>query len=122
MGPPPGASLPDAHDCIMVRIKRSYRIQVCSKTRSQWRAPLGSPQTSTDQRLKSCQQNPRSANLIAGEGTKKRLSRYEQRNLQPTKTRLDRKSPIQVRIPFAPAANQERTLRDAALSRSSANT
>src|SRR5262249_36118047 len=42
MGPPPGASLPDAHDCIMVRIKRSYRIQVCSKTRSQWRAPLGS--------------------------------------------------------------------------------
>ena len=42
MGPPPGASLPDAHDCIMVRIKRSYRIQVCSKTRSQWRAPLRS--------------------------------------------------------------------------------
>ena len=39
MGPPPGASHgsspwaeghADAHDCIMVRIKRSYRIQVCS--------------------------------------------------------------------------------------------
>src|SRR5215472_10065743 len=26
----------------MVRIKRSYRIQVCRETRSQWRAPLGS--------------------------------------------------------------------------------
>ena len=32
----------DAHDCIMVRIKRSYRIQVCgTKMCPQWRAPLG---------------------------------------------------------------------------------
>src|ERR1700741_3633708 len=29
MGPPPGAFAADAHDCIMVRIKRPYRIQVC---------------------------------------------------------------------------------------------
>ena len=29
----------DAHDCIMVRIKRSYRIQVCgTKIRPQWRS------------------------------------------------------------------------------------
>ena len=40
MGPPPGAS-PPMHDCIMVRIKRSYRIQVCgTKICRQWRTPL----------------------------------------------------------------------------------
>ena len=48
----------DAHDRIMVRIKRSYRIQVCdTKIRPQWRAPLGSStdrQTSTDQAPKLC--------------------------------------------------------------------
>ena len=39
----------DAHDCIMVRIKRSYRVQVCgTKMRPQWRAPLGSLNRPTD--------------------------------------------------------------------------
>jgi hypothetical protein len=46
-GPAARSFAADAHDCIMVRIKQSYRIQVCgTKQRPQWRAPLGS---STDQ-------------------------------------------------------------------------
>ena len=42
-GPAARSFAADAHDCIMVRIKRSYRIQVCgTKRHPQWRAPLGS--------------------------------------------------------------------------------
>ena len=55
MGPPPGASPPDAHDCIMVRIKRSYRIQVCRKTRFHGELPSDPPQTGTDQTPKLMQ-------------------------------------------------------------------
>ena len=41
-GPAALSFVADAHDCIMVRIKRPYRIQVCgTKMRRQWRAPLG---------------------------------------------------------------------------------
>jgi hypothetical protein len=41
-GPAARSFAADAHDCIMVRIKRPYRIQVCgTKMRPQWRAPLG---------------------------------------------------------------------------------
>jgi len=41
-GPAARSFAADAHDCIMVRIKRPYRIQVCgTKMRRQWRAPLG---------------------------------------------------------------------------------
>src|SRR5580704_6026155 len=42
-GPAARSFAADAHDCIMVRIKRPYRIQVCgTKMRPKWRAPLGS--------------------------------------------------------------------------------
>jgi hypothetical protein len=48
-GPAARSFAADAHDCIMVRIKRSYRIQVCgTKIRPQWRAPLGSSIRRTD--------------------------------------------------------------------------
>ena len=41
-GPAARSFAADAHDCIMVRIKRPHRIQVCgTKMRPQWRAPLG---------------------------------------------------------------------------------
>src|SRR5271168_4736145 len=43
-GPAARSFTADAHDCIMVRIKRSYRIQVCGhEDVPHWRAPLGSP-------------------------------------------------------------------------------
>src|SRR3954454_22402900 len=51
----------------------------------------------------------RSANLIAGDGTKNGLSRSEQRTATNQKQPLDTKSPIQVRIRFPPAASQLRT-------------
>src|SRR5689334_19454139 len=48
-GPAARSFAADAHDCIMVRIKRSCRIQVCgAKMRPQWRAPLGSLNRPTD--------------------------------------------------------------------------
>jgi hypothetical protein len=55
----------------------------------------------------------RSANLIAGDGTKNGLSRSEQRTATNQKQPLDRKSPIQVRIRFPPAGSlsQRRTPR-----------
>src|SRR5271166_6053721 len=67
-GPAARSFAADAYDCIMVRIKRSYRIQVCgTKTRPQWRAPLGSStdrQTGTDQKPTLCKK-PLSQFIIA---------------------------------------------------------
>src|SRR5256714_11618286 len=51
----------------------------------------------------------RSANLIAGDGTKNGLSRSEQRTATNQKPLLDTKSPIQVRIQLPPAASPVRT-------------
>jgi hypothetical protein len=51
----------------------------------------------------------RSANLIAGDGTKNGPSRSEQRTATNQKQPLDTKSPIQVRIRFPPAASPLRT-------------
>src|SRR3954453_13997290 len=51
----------------------------------------------------------RSANLIAGDGTKNGLSRSEQRTATNQKQPLDTKSPIQVRIRFPPAVSLVRT-------------
>ena len=48
----------------------------------------------------------RSANLIAGDGTKKALFRSEQRSDDKPKQLLDRKSPIQVRIQLSPAGSR----------------
>src|ERR1700756_3692400 len=41
-GPAARSFAADAYDCIMVRIKRPYRIQVCGTQMRPWRAPLGS--------------------------------------------------------------------------------
>ena len=55
MGPPPGAFAADAHDCIMVRIKPSYRIQVCSaKMRAHGELPSDPLQTGTHRSPKLC--------------------------------------------------------------------
>src|ERR1700748_804295 len=51
----------------------------------------------------------RSANLIAGDGTKNGFSSSEQRTGKNQKRPLDRKSPIQVRIHLPPAESQLRT-------------
>src|SRR5438132_5989384 len=127
----------DAHDRIMVRIKRSYRIQVCgTKMRPQWRAPLGSLNRPTDRHRSDTEAMPkarlavhrrsacsgvkalrntsharrqaaklcyrfgpltpsaRSANLIAGDGTKNGLSRSEQKTGSKTQNnRLTGKAP-----------------------------
>src|SRR5882672_11448711 len=41
MGPPPRSFAADAHDCIMVRSLRTYRIQGCgAMIRARWQAPL----------------------------------------------------------------------------------
>src|SRR5712692_10348736 len=40
MGPPPRSFAADAHDCIMVRSLRTYRIQGCgAMIRARWQAP-----------------------------------------------------------------------------------
>jgi hypothetical protein len=42
LGPPPRSFAADAHDCIMVRSLRTYRIQGCgAMLRARWQAPLG---------------------------------------------------------------------------------
>jgi len=131
----------------MVRIKRSYRIQVCgTKIRPTWRAPLGfstDRQIGTDQtpthakspiavhRRSACSgvkalrntsaarrqaaklcyrfgpltPPARSANLIAGDGTKNGFPAPNKEPAPDQKRLLDRKSPIQVRIRFPPAAS-----------------
>jgi len=122
----------------MVRIKRSYRIQVCgTKIRPTWRAPLGfstDRQIGTDQtpthakspiavhRRSACSgvkalrntsaarrqaaklcyrfgpltPPARSANLIAGDGTKNGFPAPNKEPAPDQKRLLDRKSPIQV--------------------------
>ena len=66
-GPAARSFAADAHDRIMVRIKPSYRIQVCGTKIARWRAPLGSStdrQTGTDQTPKLCKK-PVSQFIIA---------------------------------------------------------
>ena len=136
-GPAARSFAADAYDCIMVRIKRSYRIQVCgTKMRSHGELPSDPQQTDrqvpsrhrTDtkspvavhrpfacsdvkalrntsaarrQAAKLCYRfcpltpSARSADLIAGDGTK---NGFPAPNKEPTtnqKLLLDRKSPIQ---------------------------
>jgi hypothetical protein len=125
-GPAARSFAADAHDCIMVRIKRPYRIQVCgTKMRPQWRAPLGFSKIDRHrQTLKLCRKkapvaghhrsacsgvkalrntsdarrqaaklcyrfgpltpSARSANLIAGDGTK---NGFPAPNKEPAKTK-----------------------------------
>src|SRR5246127_5083182 len=125
-GPAARSFAADAYDCIMVRIKRPYRIQVCGTQMRPWRAPLGSSigrQATRDaeamqkapvavhhrsarsgfkalrntsdasrQAAKLCYRfgpltpSARSANLIAGDGTK---NGFPAPNKEPTTTRND---------------------------------
>ena len=140
-GPAARSFAADAHDCIMVRIKRPYRIQVCGTKM----CPMASSprilkrQTDTVQTLKICKkslsqviiapraQASRRCQTQAPLGGKppsfatvslpdafralrepdrrrrdeERLSRSEQRTGENQKRPLDRKSPIQVRIPVS---------------------
>src|SRR6266446_2846968 len=52
----------------------------------------------------------RSANLIAGDGTKNGFPAPNKEPATNQQRLLDRKSPIQVRIRFPPAASQQRTV------------
>src|SRR5690348_9921961 len=52
----------------------------------------------------------RSANLIAGDGTKNGFPAPNKEPPTNQKSLLDRKSPIQVRIHFPPAGSQQRTV------------
>ena len=150
-GPAARSFAADAHDCIMVRTKRSYRIQVCgTKLRPPWRAPLGFSKIDRHrQTLKLCRKkapvavhhrsacsgvkalrntsdarrqaaklcyrfgpltpSARSANLIAGDGTKNGFPAPNKELTKNQKQPLDRKSPIQVRIRFPPAESPVRT-------------
>ncbi len=143
-GPAARSFAADAHDRIMVRIKRSYRIQVCgTKMRPQWRAPLGSLNRPTDRHRSDTEAMPkarlavhrrsacsgvkalrntsharrqaaklcyrfgpltpsaRSANLIAGDGTKNGLSRSEQKTGSTTQNnRLTGKAPYRFESGF----------------------
>ena len=150
-GPAARSFAADAYDCIMVRIKRSYRIQVCgTKMRSHGELPSDPQQTDRQipsrhrtytkspvavhrryacsdvkalrntsaarrQAAKLCYRfgpltpSARSANLIAGDGTK---NGFPAPNKEPKQTKknqkllLDRKSPIQVRIHLPLAASR----------------
>jgi hypothetical protein len=53
----------------------------------------------------------RSANLIAGDGTKNGVPAPNKEPATNQKRPLDRKSPIQVRIPFPPAVSRVRTFK-----------
>ena len=148
-GPAARSFAADAYDCIMVRIKRSYRIQVCgtkmrshgelpsdpqqtdrqvpSRHRTDTKSPVAVPFACSDvkalrntsaarrQAAKRCYRfgpltpSARSANLIAGDGTK---NGFPAPNKEPKQTKknqkllLDRKSPIQVRIHLPLAASR----------------
>ena len=59
-GPAARSFAADAHDCIMVRIKRPYRIQVCgTKMRPNGELPLDPQQTGRHPRRRSYAKSPR---------------------------------------------------------------
>ena len=65
--------------------------------RGETQAPLGGKPAKLCYRFGPLTPSARSANLIAGDGTKNGLSRSEQRTVRKTqKQSLDRKSPVQV--------------------------
>ena len=141
-GPAARSFAADAHDCIMVRIKRPYRIQVCgTKMRPQWRAPLGFSKIDRHrQTLKLCRKkapvaghhrsacsgvkalrntsdarrqaaklcyrfgpltpSARSANLIAGDGTKNGFSAPNKELAQTRNNQLTRNAPYKFESNF----------------------
>jgi hypothetical protein len=144
-GPAARSFAADAHDRIMVRIKRSYRIQVCDTkmhpmasspriplhrqapagARSYAKSPIAVHRRSAcsgvkalrntsdarRQAAKLCYRfgpltpSARSANLIAGDGTK---NGFPAPNKEPSKNQNDYltgKAPYKVRIRFPPAAS-----------------
>jgi hypothetical protein len=149
-GPAARSFAADAHDCIMVRIKRSYRIQVCGEERPNGELPsdpqqadrqaptrarsyakarlavhhrsacsgvkaLRNTSAARRQAAKLCYRfgpltpSARSANLIVGDGMKNGFPAPNKEPAKNQKRLLDRKSPIQVRIPVPPAASHLRT-------------
>jgi hypothetical protein len=77
--------------------------------RCETQATLGGQAAKLCYRFGPLTPSARSANLIAGDGTKNGLSRSEQRTATNPKPLLDRKSPIQVRIRLPPPASRVRT-------------
>ena len=80
--------------------------------RCETQAPLGGKPPSSATVSVPCPPSARSANLIAGDGTK---NGFLAPNKEPTtnqKLLLDRKSPIQVRIQLAPPRSQRQTVLD----------
>src|SRR3954471_20549039 len=73
--------------------------------RCETQATLGGQAAKLCYRFGPLTPSARSANLIAGDGTKNGLSRSEQRTATNQKPLLDTKSPIQVRIRFPPAGS-----------------
>ena len=146
-GPAARSFAADAHDCIMVRIKRPYRIQVCG-TKMCPNGELASDPQQTDrhrpdaeamqkapvavhrrsacsgvkalrntsdarrQAAKLCYRfgpltpSARSANLIAGDGTKNGFPAPNKEPAKNQKRLLDSKSPIQVQIHLPPAGSR----------------
>jgi hypothetical protein len=149
-GPAARSLAADAHDCNMVRIKRSYRIQVCgTKVRPIASSPRVLRRRGSVKRRSFCKKNPsqfiiaaraqasrrcetqatlggtppscatvsvpltpsaRSANLIAGDGTK---NGFPAPNKEPTRNQnhyLTGKAPYKFESAFPLAVSQERTV------------
>src|SRR3954464_8051712 len=75
--------------------------------RCETQATLGGQAAKLCYRFGPLTPSARSANLIAGDGTKNGLSRSEQRTATNPKPLLDTKSPIQVRILLPPAVSPQ---------------
>jgi hypothetical protein len=78
--------------------------------RCETQAPLGGTAAKLCYRFGPLTPSARSANLIAGDGTKNGFPAPNNKLSAQPKQPLDRKSPIQVRIHLSPAASQVRTM------------
>src|SRR5438309_1189234 len=97
---------PDAEMCkVLPQFIIAPRAQASRRCETQ--ASLGGQAAKLCYRFGPLTPSARSANLIAGDGTKNGLSRSEQRTATNPKRPLDTKSPIQVRIRLAPAESQQ---------------
>src|SRR5205085_3906915 len=83
--------------------------------RCETQAPLGGQAAKLCYRFGPLTPSARSANLIAGDGTKNGLSRSEQRTATNQKPPLDTKSPIQVRIQLSVLFGASKNARDSAI-------
>src|SRR6516225_10676275 len=106
MGPPPGASPPMPMTASWSGSERTYRIQVCgAKMRPNGELPSDLHRQAGTVRQTSrfgpLTPSARSANLIAGDGTKNGLSRSEQKTVSTTQNnRLTGKAPYKFESAF----------------------